>query len=95
MGFSEKTPDYKACVHFTQAISPKHKIGAINDVIDLISPAEAFDEKMEKDYIFCVKTKDIEEPKLVQVDEQPNNEEEHGTVDENTDNNTGKTRGEK
>ena len=57
MGFSEKTPEYNACVQFIQAISPKHKTSAINDVIDLTSPAEAEDEQMEKDDIFCIETK--------------------------------------
>ena len=64
-------------------------------MIDLTSPAEAEDEAMENDDIFCVKTKDIEEPKKGQVDEQPSNEEAHGTIDDNIDNNTGKIRGEK
>ena len=93
MGFSEKTPEYSTCVQFIQAISPKHRTSIINDVIDLTSPAEADDEKMENDDIFCFNAKDIEEPKHVQVDEQQNNEEEHGAVDDNTDNNTGKQRG--
>ena len=53
MGFSEKTPEYKTCVQFIQAISPKHRTSIINDVIDLTSPAEADDEKMENDDIFC------------------------------------------
>ena len=82
-------------MQFIQAISPKHKTSAIKDVIDLTSPAEADDEKMENDDIFFIKTKDIEEPNQIQVDEEPNNEEEHGTVDDNTDNNTEKPRGEK
>ena len=94
MGFSEKTPEYKACMQFIQAISPKHKTSTTNNVIDLTSPAEAEDETMENDDIFCVNTKDIE-TKQGQVDEQPNNEEEHGTIDDNIDNNTEKTRGEK
>ena len=77
-----------------QAISPKHKTSTTNNVIDLTSPAEAEDETMENDDIFCVNTKDIEK-KQGQVDEQPNNEEEHETIDDHIDNNTGKTRGEK
>ena len=92
--FYKKTPEYKACVQYIQAISPKHKTSTINDVIDLTSPAEADDKKMENDDIFCVKSKDFEETKQVQVNEQPSNEEEHGTVDDNTDNNNGKSRGE-
>ena len=60
MGFSEKTPEYKACVEFIQLISPKHKTSTTNNVIDLTSPAEAEDETMENDDIFCGNTKDIE-----------------------------------
>ena len=63
-------------------------------VIDLTSPAEAEDETMKNDDIFCVNTKDIE-TRQGHVDEQTNNEEEHGTIDDNIDNNTKKTRGEK
>ena len=59
MGFFEKTPEYKACVRFIQAISPKHKTSTTNNVIDLTSPAEEEDETMENDDIFCVNTKDI------------------------------------
>ena len=68
MGFSEKTPEYKACVQFIPAISPKHKTSTTNNVIDLISSAEAEDETMENDDIFCVITKDIE-TKQGKVDE--------------------------
>ena len=32
--FSGKTLEYKACVQFIQAISPKHKTSTINDVVD-------------------------------------------------------------
>ena len=46
---------------------------------------------MDKIYIFCENSKNIEDP---QQDEQLNNEEEHGAVDDNSDNNTGEQRGE-
>ena len=49
---------------------------------------------MENDDIFCVNTKDIE-TKQGQVDKQPNNEKEHKKIDDNIDNNTEKSRGEK
>ena len=52
MGFSKKTPEYKACLQFIQAISPKHRTSTTNNVIDLTSPAEAEDETMENDDIF-------------------------------------------
>ena len=77
-----------------QAISPKHKPSTTNNVIDLTSPAEAEDETMPNDDIFCVNTKDIEK-KQEQADKQPNNEEELGTIDDNIDNNTTETREEK
>ena len=44
MGFTENTPEYKACVQFIQAISPKHKPTTASDVIDLTPPTEAEDE---------------------------------------------------
>ena len=94
MGFLEKTPEYKACVQFIEAISPKHKTSTTNNVIDLTSPEEAEDETMENDNIFCVNTKDIE-TKQGQVHEQQNIEEEHGTIHDNIDNNTEKTREDK
>ena len=92
MEISEKTPQYKACIQFIQAICPKHKTSLTNDVIDFTLPAEADDEKMDSNDIFCENSKNIEDPKQ---DEQPNNGEEHGAVDDNTDNNTGEKRGEK
>ena len=87
MGFSEKTPEYKACIQFIQAISPKHKTNITDEVLDLTSPAELDDEKMDNNDIFCKNSKN---PKQ---DDQPNNEEEHGVVDDVTDNNNGKKLG--
>ena len=81
-------------MQFIQAISPRHKPSTTNNVIDLTSPVEAEDETMENDDIFCVNTKDTEK-KQEQADKQPNNEEEHGTIDDNINNNTAETRGEK
>ena len=57
MGFSEKTPEYKACIQFIQATSPKHKTNVIDEVIDLTSPAEANDGKMGNDVIYCENSK--------------------------------------
>ena len=37
MGFTEKTSQYRACVKFIEAISPKNKTGH-NEVVDLTSP---------------------------------------------------------
>ena len=72
MGFSEKTPEYKACIQFIQAISPKHKTNVIDEVIDPTSPAEANDGKMDNDVIYCANSKNIEDSE----NEQINNEEE-------------------
>ena len=58
MEFTEKTPEYKACIQFMQAISPNHKPSTTNNVKDLTSPTEA--ETMQNDDILFVKTKDIE-----------------------------------
>ena len=46
---------------------------------------------MDNNDIFCENSKNIEDPKQ---DEQLNNEEEHGVVDDITDNNIGEQRGE-
>ena len=93
MDFTKKTPEYNACVQFIQAISPKHKPATASDVIDLTSPTEAEDENMENKDILFVNTKDIEMQE--QEDKQPQNDEEHGTMNDNIDNNTTETRGEK
>ena len=73
MWFTEKTPEYKACAQFIQAISPKHKPTTTSDVIDLTSPTEAGDEMMENNDIIFVNTKDIEMKE--QEDKQPHNDE--------------------
>ena len=59
MGFTEKTPEYKACVKITEAISPKNKTTRNNNVIELTSPTEydTMDNNMEK---LFVKTSDKE-----------------------------------
>ena len=93
MGFTEKNPEYKACVQFIQAISPKHKPTTTSNVIVLTSPTEAEVETMENNDILFVNTKDIEMKE--QEDKQPQNDKEHGTMDDNIDNITAETRGEK
>ena len=93
MGFTDKTPEYKACVQFIEAISPKHKPTTTSNLIDLTSPTEAEDETMENNDILFVNTKDKEAKE--KEDKQPQNDEEHGSMDENIDNNTVETRGEK
>ena len=80
-GIYRKTPEYKACLQFIQAISPKHKLTTASDVIDLTSPTEAEDETMESNDILFVNTKDTEMKEM--EDKQPQNDEEHGTMDDN------------
>ena len=91
MGFSEKTPEYKACIQFIKAISPKQKTNVIDEVIDLTSSAEADDEKMDNNDIFCENPKKMEDQ---EQNEQVNNEEEHGAIDYITENGMGDQRGE-
>ena len=91
MGFTEKTPEYKACIQLIEASSPKNKQTTTSNVIDLTSPGE--DEMMESNDILFVNTKDKDVKE--KEDKQPQNDEEHGTMDNNIDNNTEKTRGEK
>ena len=93
MGFTEKTAEYKACVQFIEAISPKHKPTTTSNIIDLTSPAEAEDETMENNDILFVNTKDKEVKE--KEDKQPQNDEEHGTMDDDIDNSTVETREEK
>ena len=58
MGFTEKTPQYQACVKFIEAISPKNRKNQTN-IVDLTSPTE--DETIEKNNdISFIKDKDIQ-----------------------------------
>ena len=60
MGFTEKTPQYKACVKFIEAISPKNKISS-TDVVDLTSPTEDYEKNENNNDILFVKEKEIEQ----------------------------------
>ena len=94
MRFLEKLQNIRLVCDLYRQISPKRKPSTKNIEIDLTSPAEAEDETMEYDDIFCVNTKDIEKEQE-QVEKQHNNEEKHGTIDDNIENNTAETGGEK
>ena len=50
MGFADKSPEYKACIDFLEAISPKNKAKHTDEVIDLISSDESLN-KMDILYI--------------------------------------------
>ena len=80
IGFFEKK-EYKACVQFIEAISPKHKPITTNNIIDLTSPTEAEDETMENNILF-VNTKDTEVKG--REDKHPQNNEEHDTMTKTT-----------
>ena len=50
MGFADKSSEYKACMKFLEAISPKNKAKQTDEVIDLISSDES-PNKMDILYI--------------------------------------------
>ena len=50
MGFADKSPEYKACMDFLEAISPKNKAKYTDEVIGLISSDES-PNKMDILYI--------------------------------------------
>ena len=50
MGFTDKSPDYQACMNFLEAISPKNKAKQTDEVIDLISSDE-IPNKMDIQYV--------------------------------------------
>ena len=92
MGFTEKTPEYKAFVKLTEAISQKNKTTTNNNVTDLTSPTE--DETMDNNMgKLFVKTSDkgTEEKDY----EQLQNDKEHGTIDDHNENNKDGARTEK
>ena len=48
MGFTEKTPEYRACVKFLAAISPKNKHKQA-EFVGLTSPTESTNEMIDKE----------------------------------------------
>ena len=50
MGFADKSPEYKACMDFLEALSPKNKAKHTDEIIDLISSDES-PSKMDILYI--------------------------------------------
>ena len=50
MGFTDNSPEYRACISFLEAISPKNKAKHTDEVIDLISSDES-PNKMDFLYI--------------------------------------------
>ena len=92
MIFTEKTPEYKACVKFTEAISQKNKTTTNNNVTDLTSPTEdeTMDNNMGKLFV-----KTSEKGTEEKDDEHLQIDEEHGTIDVNNENNKDGARTEK
>ena len=56
MGFTEKTPQYRACIKLIEAISPKFKIGH-TEVVDLTLPTEDDATSENNNEFLFVKTK--------------------------------------
>ena len=50
MGFTDKTPEYQACMNFLEAIRPKNKEKTTDEIIDLISSDDS-PNKMEFPYV--------------------------------------------
>ena len=53
MGFTDKSPEYQACINFLEAISPKNKGIQTDEVVDLISS----DESPNKTVILYIENK--------------------------------------
>ena len=78
MGFTEKTPQYQACVKFVEAISPKHRAKQ-TEVVDLTSPTE--DENVDNNnHILFVKNIDTQKT----ADTEMQEDEEHNNLEEET-----------
>ena len=81
VGFTEKIPQYQACVKFVEAISPKHSARQ-TEVVDLTSPTEDENVDNNNDILFL---KDIDTQKTgdteMQEDEEHNKLEEEITKD--------------
>ena len=84
MGFTDKTPQYQACLKFIEAISPKHGANQ-TEVVDLTSPTE--DENVENgnDILFVknIDTQKKTDDSEMQEDEEHNKQEEELSKDGN------------
>ena len=76
MGFTEKTPQYQACVKFIVAISPKHRAKQ-TEVVDLTSPTE--DENVDNNNDILL-VKNIDTQKMADTEMQE--DEEHNNLEE-------------
>ena len=76
MGFTEKTPQYQACVTFIEAISSKHSARQ-TEVVDLTSPTEDENVDNNNDILFV---KNIDTQKTGHTEMQE--DEEHNKLEE-------------
>ena len=53
MGFTDKTPEYQACMNFREAVSPKNEEKPTDKILDLIS----LDDSPNKMEILFIKRK--------------------------------------
>ena len=89
MGFTEKTPQYGACIKLIEAFSPKHRTSH-TEVVDLTSPTEDDATAINKNEILFVNTKLQQEggrektktSHILQEDEEHENQGEETTKDD-------------
>ena len=84
MVFTDKTPQYQACLKFIEAISPKHGNDQ-TEMVDLMSPTEEDNAENNNDILFV---KNIDNQQKVddtemQEDEEHNKQEEELSKDGN------------
>ena len=91
MGFTDKTPEYQACVKFSEAISPINK-NKNTAVVELTSPTESANDNTE--ILFVKKKKETGKITKEKKDEQTHVNEEHekNTEDDNNNEEDTKTR---
>ena len=81
MGFTETTPQFKACIKLIETISPKSKINQ-TEVVDLISPPNEDEPTDTNNDILFIKTKSCPEGGV--DDAQNDDEKEHESQGEET-----------
>ena len=81
LGFTETTPQFKACIKLIEAISPKSKINQ-TEIVDLISPPNEDEPTDTNNDILFINTKIC--PEGGEDDDQNDDEEEHENQGEKT-----------
>ena len=82
MGFTEKTPHFKACIKLVETISPKNKTNQ-TEVVDFISPPIEDEPTDTNDEILFINTKICQESE-VDKNEKNDDDEEHESQGEET-----------